>query len=115
MVPPFGNLFGDDMDRQEGHDKTGGTMMNANHAMTFATVSSVSPWRNEAWARDGSARNVKAMNRTKRLARGQRALAADCIAECWVFISKADVVRAIAVFKFRRVATRSAGKNRTVS
>ncbi len=23
-------------------------MMNANHAMTFATVSSVSPWRNEA-------------------------------------------------------------------
>src|SRR5207249_10611089 len=47
--------------------KTGGTMMNANHAMTFATVSSVSPWRNEAWACDGSARNVKATNRTERL------------------------------------------------
>src|SRR6266516_2424990 len=46
------------------------------------------------------------MNGMKRLARGQRALAADCIAECWVFISKADVVRAIAVFKFRRVANR---------
>src|SRR5437773_7504337 len=95
--------------------KTGGTMMNANHAMTSATVSSVSPWRNEAWARDGSARNVKAMNRTKRLPRDQRALAANCIAECRVFISKADVVRAIAIFKFRQAANRSAGENFTVS
>src|SRR5207244_12839116 len=77
--------------------KTGGTMMNANHAMTFATVSSVSPWRNEAWAREGSARIAKAMNGMKRLARGQRRIAADCTAEYWVFISKADVVRTIAV------------------
>jgi uncharacterized transporter YbjL len=40
-------------------------------------------------------------------------VAADCIAECWVFISKADVVRTIAVFKFRRAATMS--ENGTVS
>src|SRR4030095_6398271 len=51
----------------------------------------------------------------KRLARGQRPLAADCIAECWVFIAKADVVQTIAVFKVRRAATRSAGENHTVS
>jgi hypothetical protein len=43
-----------------------------------------------------------------------RALAADCIAECWVFISKADVVRAIAISKSGRAATRRAGENRTV-
>src|SRR5437762_9751053 len=61
--------------------KTGGTMMNANHAMTFATESSVSPWNMEAWARDGSARNVKAMNRTKRLPRGRRALSVDRMVE----------------------------------
>ena len=61
--------------------KTGGTMMNANHAMTPATESSVSPWRNEACARDGSARNVKAMNRTKRLPRRRRHLSENRISE----------------------------------
>ena len=77
--------------------KTIGAIISANHAMTFATESSVSPWRNDAWARDGSARNTKAMSGMKRLARGQGMLAADCTAEYWVFISKADVVGAIAV------------------
>src|SRR4030095_7428413 len=51
----------------------------------------------------------------KRLARGQRPLAADCIAESWVFIAKTDVVQTIAVFKVRRAATRTAGENHTVS
>ena len=65
--------------------KTGGTRMNANHAMAPATVSSVSPWRNEAWARDGSARNVKATNRTKCLPRGRRDLAYERMSESFWF------------------------------
>ena len=88
--------------------KTIGAMISANHAMTFATESSVSPWRNEAWARDGSARNAEAISGMKRLARGQHALASDCIAECWVFIAKADVVLSIANFK--SIMTSGAGE-----
>ena len=67
--------------------KTGGTMMNANHAMTPATESSVSPWRNEAWACDGSARNVKAMNRTKCLQQGRRDWAWERMSECFGFMA----------------------------
>src|SRR5580692_1785055 len=92
-----------------------GAMTIATHDITLAMLSSVSPWNNDACACDGSARNAKVMNGINHLPRSQRALAADCIAECWVFISKADVVRAIAVFKFRRAAIRSAGEDRTVS
>jgi hypothetical protein len=55
------------------------------------------------------------MNRTKRLARGQRALAADCIAECWVFISKAGMVRAIVVSSSDEQQPGAQGENRTVS
>src|SRR5205814_3617018 len=66
--------------------KTGGTMMNANHAITSATVSSVSPWRNEAWARDGSARNVKVMNRTKCLQQGRRDLPWERMSDSLVFM-----------------------------
>ena len=92
-----------------------GAMISTNHEMPLAMESRVSPWKREACARDGSARIANATNGINHLLRGQRALAADCIAKCWVFISKADVVRAMAVFKFRPAATRSAGENLTVS
>jgi hypothetical protein len=73
-------------------------MMNANHAMTFATVSSVSPWRNEAWARDGSARKVKAMNRTKRLPRGWRDLAYERMSESFGFMVYQLAISALYIF-----------------
>src|SRR5438094_10669044 len=63
--------------------KTIGAMISANHAMTFATVSSVSLCRNEAWARDGNARKTKARNGKRRLPRSERALSVD-----WIITSR---------------------------
>ena len=45
-----------------------------------------SPWRNEAWARDGSARSAKAMSRTKRLQQGRRDLSEDRMSDSFGFM-----------------------------
>src|SRR4029078_2479418 len=78
--------------------KTGETMMNANHAMTSATVSSVSPWRNEAWARDGSARNVKATNRTKPLPQDRHDFAYERMSESFGFMVYQLPISALYIF-----------------
>src|SRR4029077_8618753 len=78
--------------------KTGWTMMNANHAMTSATVSSVSPWRNDACAREGRARKVKARNRTKRLPRGWRHLAYERMSESFGFMVYQLPISALYIF-----------------
>ena len=92
-----------------------GAMMSTTHEMPLAMESRVSPWKREACARDGSARIAKAMSGINHLLRGQRALAADCIAECWVFISKADVVEQWRFSSSDAQQTRSAGENLTMS
>ena len=56
-------------------------MMNANHAIALATVSSVSPWRNDAWARDGNARKAKTIKRTNPPRRSRRELSKDWTGE----------------------------------
>ena len=73
-------------------------MMNANHAIAPATESSVSPWRNEAWARDGSARNVKAMNRTKRLPRDRQDFAYERMSEFFGFMVYQLPISALYIF-----------------
>ena len=47
-------------------------MISTTHEMPLAIESSVSPWKSEACARDGSARNARAMNETKRPLRRRR-------------------------------------------
>jgi len=74
-------------------------MMNANHAIAPATESSVSPWRNEAWARDGSARNVKAMNRTKRLPRDRQDFAYERMSEFFGFMVYQLAISVLYIFK----------------